>query len=70
MRFCPRLANGLKCKKVYKKTKRRSHMSMHYLQPLFALIAGILILVMPKMLHYIVAVYLIVYALIGFGLLR
>ncbi|MCJ7663278.1 MAG: DUF3096 domain-containing protein [Desulfobacterales bacterium] len=45
-------------------------MSIHYLQPLFALIAGILILVMPKMLHYIVAVYLIVYAIIGFGLLR
>ncbi len=46
-------------------------MAIHlYLQPLIALIAGILILVMPKMLHYIVAIYLIVYAIIGFGLLR
>ena len=35
------------------------------LQPLLALLAGILILVMPKMLHYIVAVYLILYAIIA-----
>jgi hypothetical protein len=41
-------------------------MSIHVsLQPLLALIAGILILVMPKMLHYIIACYLIVYAIIG-----
>jgi hypothetical protein len=45
-------------------------MSIHVLQPLLALLAGILILVMPKMLHYIVAVYLIIYAIIGFGLVR
>lgn len=35
------------------------------LQPLLALVAGILILVMPKMLNYIVATYLIVFGLIG-----
>ncbi|MCF8039084.1 MAG: DUF3096 domain-containing protein [Desulfohalobiaceae bacterium] len=35
------------------------------LQPLLALIAGILILVMPKSLNYIVAVYLIVYGILG-----
>jgi hypothetical protein len=33
--------------------------------PLVALIAGILILVMPRMLNYIVAVYLIIVGLIG-----
>lgn len=33
--------------------------------PLVALIAGILILVMPRMLNYIVAIYLIVIGLIG-----
>lgn len=39
------------------------------LQPLLALIAGILILVVPKLLNYIVAVYLIVIGLVGlFGL--
>ena len=35
------------------------------LAPLVALIAGILILVMPKLLNYIVALYLIVIGLIG-----
>ena len=33
--------------------------------PLVALIAGILILVMPRMLNYIVAVYLIIVGIIG-----
>ena len=33
--------------------------------PLIALIAGILILVMPKLLNYIVAVYLIAIGLLG-----
>jgi hypothetical protein len=40
------------------------------LLPLLALIGGILILVMPKMLHYIVAIYLILYGIISLGLLR
>lgn len=35
------------------------------LQPLIALIAGILILVMPRLLNYVVALYLIVIGLIG-----
>ena len=35
------------------------------LAPLISLIAGILILLMPKLLNYIVAVYLIVIGLIG-----
>jgi len=35
------------------------------LQPLIALIAGILILVMPRLLNYVVALYLIVVGLIG-----
>ena len=33
--------------------------------PLMALIAGILILVMPRLLNYIVAVYLIIIGLLG-----
>lgn len=33
--------------------------------PLLALIAGILILVVPRMLNYIVAIYLIVIGLVG-----
>jgi len=35
------------------------------LAPLIALIAGILVLVMPKLLNYIVAIYLIAVGLIG-----
>ena len=35
------------------------------LTPLISLIAGILILVMPRLLNYIVALYLIVVGLIG-----
>lgn len=39
-------------------------------QPAVALIAGVLILVMPRLLNYIVAVYLIVSGLLGLGLIR
>jgi Protein of unknown function (DUF3096) len=34
-------------------------------QPLVALIAGILILMMPRLLNYVVAIYLIVIGLLG-----
>lgn len=35
------------------------------LAPLIALIAGILILVVPRLLNYIVAIYLIIIGLVG-----
>jgi hypothetical protein len=35
------------------------------LQPLVALVAGVLILVMPRLLNYIVAIYLIVVGITG-----
>jgi Protein of unknown function (DUF3096) len=42
------------------------HVNIHLgLAPLISLLAGILILVMPRLLNYIVAVYLIVIGLIG-----
>jgi hypothetical protein len=34
-------------------------------QPLIALIAGVLILIMPRLLNYVVAIYLIVVGLLG-----
>jgi hypothetical protein len=34
-------------------------------QPLLALIFGVLILVMPKLLNYIIAIYLIVIGVLG-----
>ena len=40
-------------------------------QPLIALIAGVLILIMPRLLNYVVAIYLIIVGLLGlFPLLR
>ncbi|MBX3622649.1 MAG: DUF3096 domain-containing protein [Rhizobacter sp.] len=41
-------------------------MNLHFsLTPLISLIAGILILVMPKLLNFIVAIYLIAIGVIG-----
>jgi len=41
-------------------------MNIHLsLAPLISLIAGILILIMPRLLNFIVAIYLIVIGLIG-----
>ncbi len=41
-------------------------MNMHLaLTPLISLLAGILILVVPRLLNYIVAIYLIVIGLVG-----
>jgi len=34
-------------------------------QPVVALIAGILILIVPRLLNYIVAIYLIVFGILG-----
>jgi hypothetical protein len=60
---------GPECKKSNRRwlfSQRRSLMSLHTLLVLAALVAGVLILVMPKMLHYIVAAWLILYGIIGF----
>ena len=44
--------------------------SVAHVQPIIALVAGVLILVMPRLLNYIVAIYLILAGLLGLGLLR
>jgi hypothetical protein len=44
--------------------------SIANLQPIVALIAGILILLVPRLLNYIVAIYLILVGILGLGLLR
>ena len=36
-----------------------------FLQPLIALIAGILILLIPRLLNYVVALYLIITGILG-----
>ena len=41
-----------------------------HLQPIIAIIAGILILIIPRLLNIIVAVYLSAAGLLGLGILR
>jgi len=41
-----------------------------HISPIIALIAGILILIMPRLLNLIVAIYLICVGLIGLGVLK
>jgi hypothetical protein len=43
----------------------RTPVEIVVLQPLVALIAGILILIIPRLLNYIVAIYLILIGLVG-----
>jgi Protein of unknown function (DUF3096) len=45
-------------------------LSVNHLQPLVALIAGVLILLVPRILNYIVAIYLIIVGIIGLGFVR
>ena len=44
--------------------------SVANLQPIVALIAGVLILIAPRLLNYIVAIYLIIVGITGLGILR
>lgn len=44
--------------------------SIAHLQPIIALLAGILILIMPRLLNFIVAIYLIIVGILGLGLFR
>lgn len=43
------------------------HIRLIMLQPIVALIAGVLILVMPRLLNFIVAIYLIIIGVAGFN---
>lgn len=43
----------------------RSNAMTFALQPIIAIIAGILILIMPRILNYVVAIYLILIGLLG-----
>jgi hypothetical protein len=45
-------------------------LTVAHIQPIVALIAGILILLVPRLLNFIVAIYLIVVGITGLGLFR
>jgi len=40
-------------------------MDVIYIQPLIALIAGVIILIVPRVLAYVVAIYLILVGILG-----
>ncbi len=46
------------------------NMNITHLQPIVSLIAGIAILIVPRLLNYIVAIFLIVSGIIGLGFIR
>ena len=41
-----------------------------HLQPIVALLAGIIILFVPRILNYVIALYLIIIGIIGLGIIR
>jgi len=45
-------------------------LTVAHISPLMSLVAGVLILVMPRLLNLIIAVFLILNGLIGLGLLK
>ena len=45
-------------------------LSVGHLSPIVSILAGILILLMPRLLNYIVAIYLIVIGLLGLGIIK
>ena len=45
-------------------------LAIAHIQPIAALIAGVLILILPRLLNYIVAIFLILSGLLGLGILR
>jgi hypothetical protein len=51
-------------------TETKMTITIGHLQPIIALIAGILILVMPRLLNFIVAIYLIAIGLLGLGIFK
>ena len=46
------------------------NLSFANLSPLASLVFGILILIFPKIINYLIAAYLIIVGLIGLGILR
>ena len=45
-------------------------LSPAHISPIMSVIAGLLILIMPRLLNFVVAIFLILNGLIGLGLLK
>ena len=50
--------------------KKSVTITLGHLQPIVALVAGVLILIMPRLLNYIVALYLILVGILGLGIIK
>ena len=46
------------------------HITVGHLAPIIAIVAGVLILIVPRLLNYIVAIYLILIGLLGLGVIH
>jgi len=46
------------------------HFTIANLAPIVAIVAGVLILLVPRLLNYIVAIYLILVGLLGLGIIH
>ncbi len=46
------------------------HLGIAHLQPIVSLIAGVLIFIVPRLLNYIVAAFLIISGLLGLGIVH
>jgi Protein of unknown function (DUF3096) len=45
-------------------------LTVAHITPIMSLVAGVLILLMPRLLNFIVAIFLVLNGLIGLGLLK
>jgi Protein of unknown function (DUF3096) len=59
------ISSGPHCSELQRMTLTVAHIT-----PIMSLIAGVLILLMPRLLNFIVAIFLILNGLIGLGLLK
>jgi Protein of unknown function (DUF3096) len=50
--------------------EKKVNINIGHLQPIVALVAGVLILIMPRLLNYIVALYLILVGILGLGIIK
>ncbi len=63
----PCLAENTKASNFW---REKMTVGLAHLQPILSLIGGILILIMPQLLNYIVAIFLIVSGILGLGLIK
>lgn len=45
-------------------------LTIAHISPILSVIAGVLILIMPRLLNFVIAIFLILNGLIGLGLLK